>query len=242
MWTPRREFEPRRKTKDPLTPFQNSLESLSTTTKDQSIQILTTATTSSLSSHFSAPYTSSPSLPVLSPDGKQVFIQCLQTMHSLHLTLLEIRHTNGHLRWLCCGNFCPGLLGWRECKQFKEIPSSGVSVRVFISTQNTVTKKQVGEERVYSAYTSTLLFITKGNQDWNSNRSGSRNWCRGHVTYWLAFPVLLSLLSYRTQDYQSRDGTIHNGPSYPWSLVEKKCLTDGVSFLCDNSSLCQFDT
>jgi hypothetical protein len=28
-----------------------------------------------------------------------------------------------------------------------------------------MTKKQVGEERVYSAYTSTLLFITKGSQD-----------------------------------------------------------------------------
>jgi hypothetical protein len=36
-------------------------------------------------------------------------------------------------------------------------------------------KKQVGEERVYSAYTSTLLFITKGSQDWNSRRSGSRS-------------------------------------------------------------------
>jgi hypothetical protein len=32
-----------------------------------------------------------------------------------------------------------------------------------------MTKKQVGEERVYSAYTFTLLFITKGSQDWNSS-------------------------------------------------------------------------
>jgi hypothetical protein len=32
-----------------------------------------------------------------------------------------------------------------------------------------MTKKQVGEERVYSAYTSTLLFITIGSQDWNSS-------------------------------------------------------------------------
>jgi hypothetical protein len=31
-----------------------------------------------------------------------------------------------------------------------------------------MTKKQVGEERIHSAYTSTLLFITKGSQDWNS--------------------------------------------------------------------------
>ena len=31
-----------------------------------------------------------------------------------------------------------------------------------------MTKKQVVEERVYSAYTSALLFITKGSQDWNT--------------------------------------------------------------------------
>ena len=36
-----------------------------------------------------------------------------------------------------------------------------------------MTKKQVGEERVYSAYTSILLFITKESQDWNSSRSES---------------------------------------------------------------------
>jgi hypothetical protein len=34
-----------------------------------------------------------------------------------------------------------------------------------------MTKKQVGEERVYSAYISTLLFITERSQDWNSSRS-----------------------------------------------------------------------
>ena len=37
----------------------------------------------------------------------------------------------------------------------------GVLVRVSIPTQNIMTKKQVGEERVYSTHTSTLLFITK---------------------------------------------------------------------------------
>jgi hypothetical protein len=36
-------------------------------------------------------------------------------------------------------------------------------------------KKKVGEERVYSAYTSIPLFITKGSQDWNSSRSESRS-------------------------------------------------------------------
>jgi hypothetical protein len=33
------------------------------------------------------------------------------------------------------------------------------------------------------------------------------------VLYWLASPGLLSLLSYRTQDYQPRDGTTHKGTS-----------------------------
>jgi hypothetical protein len=36
-----------------------------------------------------------------------------------------------------------------------------VLLRVPIPTQSIMAKKQVGEERVYSAYTSTLLFITK---------------------------------------------------------------------------------
>jgi hypothetical protein len=45
----------------------------------------------------------------------------------------------------------------------------------FFSCTNIMTKKQVEEERVYSAYTFILLFITKGSQDWNSSRSGSRS-------------------------------------------------------------------
>jgi hypothetical protein len=35
-----------------------------------------------------------------------------------------------------------------------------------------MTKKQVSEERIYSAYTFTLLFITKRSQDRNSHRAG----------------------------------------------------------------------
>jgi hypothetical protein len=42
-----------------------------------------------------------------------------------------------------------------------------VLVKVCIPAQNFMTKKQVGEERVYSAYISTLLFITRGGQDRN---------------------------------------------------------------------------
>ena len=50
----------------------------------------------------------------------------------------------------------------------------------FYSCTNIMAKKQVGEERVYSAYSSTLMFITKESQDWNANRSESRSWCRDH--------------------------------------------------------------
>jgi hypothetical protein len=54
---------------------------------------------------------------------------------------------------------------------------------------------------------------------------------------------LLSLLSYRTQDYQPRDGTTHKRPSQPWSLIEKMLYSwiswrhfpKWSSFLCDNS-------
>ena len=51
----------------------------------------------------------------------------------------------------------------------------------FYSCTNIMTKKQVGEERVYLAYSSALLFIMKGSQDWNSSRSGSRSWWGGMV-------------------------------------------------------------
>jgi hypothetical protein len=44
-------------------------------------------------------------------------------------------------------------------------PFTCILVRVYIPGQNIMTKEQVGEERVYSAYTSKPLFITKGNQD-----------------------------------------------------------------------------
>jgi hypothetical protein len=44
---------------------------------------------------------------------------------------------------------------------FRFVYPHPVLVRVSIPGQNIITKKQVGEESVYSAYTSTLLFITK---------------------------------------------------------------------------------
>jgi hypothetical protein len=44
---------------------------------------------------------------------------------------------------------------------FSESLKRSVLVRVSIPAQSIMTKKQVGEERVYSAYNSILLFITK---------------------------------------------------------------------------------
>jgi hypothetical protein len=41
------------------------------------------------------------------------------------------------------------------------IPVQGCLSQGFYSCTNIMTKKQVGEERVYLAYTSMLLFITK---------------------------------------------------------------------------------
>jgi hypothetical protein len=72
-----------------------------------------------------------------------------------------------------------------------------------------MTKKQAGEERVYSTYTSTLLFITKevrtgtqAGQEAGVDAEAMERW------YLLAcFYGLLSFLSYTTQDHQTRDGT-----------------------------------
>jgi hypothetical protein len=79
-----------------------------------------------------------------------------------------------------------------------------------------MTKKQVGEEKVYSDYTSTLLLITKGSLDWKHKQVRKQELMQKpwrDVTYWIASPGLLSLLSYRTPDYQPRDGPAHKGPS-----------------------------
>jgi hypothetical protein len=81
-----------------------------------------------------------------------------------------------------------------------------------------MTKKHIGEERVNLAYTSVLLFITKGSQDRNTHGIGTwrQKWMQKlwrNAAYWLVSPGLLSLLSYRTQDYQPRVVSPTTGPS-----------------------------
>jgi hypothetical protein len=75
-----------------------------------------------------------------------------------------------------------------------------------------MTKKQVGEERVYSAYTSILLFITKevrtGTQA--GQKAGADAQAMERCSLLACFPWLAqhALL---TQDYQPRDGPSHKG-------------------------------
>jgi hypothetical protein len=78
------------------------------------------------------------------------------------------------------------------------------------------------EEKVFLTYSDTLLFITEGNQDRNSNMAGTwgqelmpRSWRVLLIPH-----SLLGLLSYRTQDHSSEmTPPIMNYPH--WSLIEK---------------------
>jgi hypothetical protein len=119
-------------------------------------------------------------------------------------------------------------------------------IQSFYSCTNIMTKKQVGEERVYSAYTSTLLLITKGSQDWNSGRPGSKSWCRGHGG--MFFTGLLALACSACSPIEPRlpgQRWHHPQEDLPtWSLIEKmpyswilwRHFPNWSSFLCDNSS------
>jgi hypothetical protein len=79
-----------------------------------------------------------------------------------------------------------------------------------------MTKKQVEEESVYSAYTSRTAVDhqRKSGLELKQVRKQElmqRPWT--DITYWLASPGLFNLLSYVTQDYHPRDTTTYKGPS-----------------------------
>jgi hypothetical protein len=61
---------------------------------------------------------------------------------------------------------CHGSTTLRQCPI--SCVTGGILLSASIPAQNKMAKKQVEKERVYSAYTSTLLFITKGSQNWNT--------------------------------------------------------------------------
>jgi hypothetical protein len=56
----------------------------------------------------------------------------------------------------------------------------GVLVRVSSPAQTSWPRSKLGRKGFIQLTLSTLLLITKGCQDWNSSKSGSRNWGRGH--------------------------------------------------------------
>jgi hypothetical protein len=126
------------------------------------------------------------------------------------------------------------------------IPVSQCLSQGFYSCTNIMTKKQVGEERVYLAYTSILLFITEVSQDWNSSRSGSRSWCRGHGgIFFTGLPHLACLACSLINPRLPGQRWSHpQGAFPPWSLIEKmpyswiswRHFLNWSSFLCDNSS------
>jgi hypothetical protein len=78
-----------------------------------------------------------------------------------------------------------------------------VLVRVLLLQQNTMTKKQVGEERVYWAYTSISLLTLKSGQELNQGRileAGVDGEAMEGCCLLACSHALLSLLSYSTQD------------------------------------------
>jgi hypothetical protein len=83
-------------------------------------------------------------------------------------------------------------------------------VSICLLAQNAMTKKQAGENKVYSVYSSTLLFSTKESQGRNLEAGADAEAMDG-AAYCLASPGLFSLMSYRTQFCQPRDGTTHKG-------------------------------
>jgi hypothetical protein len=77
-----------------------------------------------------------------------------------------------------------------------------------------MTKKQIGEERIYPAYTSILLFITKEVR--TGTQAGQKTGADAEAMEgcsllpcfpWLTLPAFL-----KNQDYQLRDGPTHKGP------------------------------
>jgi hypothetical protein len=97
-----------------------------------------------------------------------------------------------------------------------------VLVRVTIAAMKHHDQNQVVDERFDSAYTFMFLFIMETSQKRNMaevwrQELVHRPWRSAACQ--LASPSLLSLLSYRTQDHQPRDGTmrwalpgLHAGP------------------------------
>jgi hypothetical protein len=135
--------------------------------------------------------------------------------------------------------------------EFVLLWKEAVLVRVSIPTQISWPRSKLGVGgggRVYSAYISTLLFITKGSQDGNWSRSESRSWCRGHGGMFLTglLPLACSAC-FLIEPKTTRPEMVPpiRGPSplitekIPHSWISWRNFPNWSSFLGDNSSLCQ---
>jgi hypothetical protein len=65
--------------------------------------------------------------------------------------------------------------GVSESQSTREQHSEAVLVRVSIPAQTSGPRSKLGRKGFIQLTLSALLFITKGSQDWNSSRSGSRS-------------------------------------------------------------------
>jgi hypothetical protein len=116
---------------------------------------------------------------------------------------------------LCKNNTCSSSLSHLS----STYPSYGsvfvyVLVRVSIPGQNIMTKKQLGRKGFIQL---TLLRSCSSPKEVRTGtqagqEAGDDAEVMERCSSLACFPGLLSLLSYRTQDYQPRDGTTHKGP------------------------------
>jgi hypothetical protein len=110
-----------------------------------------------------------------------------------------------------------------------------------------MTKWQVGEERVYSAYTSILLFITKEVR--TGTQAGQEAGADAEAMEGCSL-LACSACSLIEPKTTSQRWSHPQGALPPWSVIEKmpyiwiswRHFLNWSSFLCDNSSLYQVDT
>lgn len=88
---------------------------------------------------------------------------------------------------------------------------------------NTMTKKQTGEQKVYLAYTSALLFFTEvrtGTQRGQEPKPGADAESMEGSCLLACFPWLIRPTSYRTQNHLLRNGTAHHGLGPPLLITK----------------------
>jgi hypothetical protein len=122
-----------------------------------------------------------------------------------------------------------------------------VLVRVSIPAQTSWPRSSWGGKGLFSLHFHPAVHH-QGSQDWNSSRSGSRSWCRGHGgMFFTGLPHLACSACSLIEPRLPAQGWHHpQGALPPWSLIEKmphswiswRHFPNWSSFLCDNSSLC----